>query len=80
MKVVIDAGGRRVEIECDSTNVTPDQIADRALATWRETGSAARGTEGPAFGLNAGLAGPASQSRWLDQAPAKPVQVETHDG
>jgi hypothetical protein len=51
MKVSIEAGGRKVELECPDQNVTYDQVADKVLETWKATDGAATGTAGPAFGL-----------------------------
>lgn len=52
MKVSINAGGREVEIECGDANVTYSDVADKALAVWRDTEGAKHG-DGPAYGFAA---------------------------
>ncbi len=52
MKVSINAGGREVEIECSDTNVTHDQVADKALEVWQATGGAKHDSDGPAYGFS----------------------------
>jgi len=74
MKVSIDAGGRKVELECPDQNVTYDQVADKALAMWKATDGAATGTVGPGFGLaDAGRAGGNGSRTWIGQGQPTPV-------
>jgi hypothetical protein len=51
MRVRIEAGGRIVEIDAADTNLTPADLADKALAVWRGTEGTERASGGPAFGL-----------------------------
>lgn len=52
VKVTIDAGGRKVEIETADQNVTPESVGDQALRLWKETESAGSDrAAGLAFGL-----------------------------
>lgn len=74
MKVRIDAGGRMVEIECADTNVSVDEISDKALTLWDST-SAAGGTEGPGYGFTPQLAA-SPKSRYLDTQPLQVVSEE----
>jgi hypothetical protein len=53
VRVHINAAGREVLIDTDPTNVTVDQIVDKALETWQATAGVDRGTEGPGFGVQA---------------------------
>ena len=57
MKVRIEAGGRVVEIECADANVTPTEMADKALSVWQATDGAQRVSAGPAYGLVAERSG-----------------------
>jgi hypothetical protein len=50
MRVNINAGGRDVTIETADTNVTPADIAARALDLWRAT-EGAKDDQGPAYGF-----------------------------
>lgn len=50
MKVRIDAGGREVEIETSDANMSPKDLADKALEVWQATGGA-KTSEGPAYGF-----------------------------
>lgn len=52
MKVSIDAGGREVVIECSDTNVTHDQVADKALEVWQATAGVKHDSDGPAYGFS----------------------------
>lgn len=47
LKVRIDAGGREVEIECGSENVSPEQVADKVLAMWQATDGVKPPSDGP---------------------------------
>lgn len=57
MKVSIDAGGRKVELECSDANVTVDSIGATALELWQATAGSVQPSEGSAFGLSAQLSG-----------------------
>ena len=50
MKVRIDAGGREVEIETSDHNLSPKDLADKALEVWQAT-EGAKASEGPAYGF-----------------------------
>ena len=58
MRAEIDAGGRKVVIDCSDTNVSPKELAEQALAIWRGTEGAVRPSDGPAsYGFIAERAG-----------------------
>ena len=57
MKVTIDAGGRKVEVECADTNASTREVLAEALTTWQATNGAASPSEGPAYGFTASHAG-----------------------
>lgn len=62
-KARIDAGGRIVEIETDSTAVSTGDLAARVLVIWKQTAEAGRPkTEGPAVGFQAERRGVPSAS------------------
>lgn len=52
MKVEIDAGGRRVTVECGDTNTSVKEVIAEVGAAWKDTEGAHQPSEGPAFGLN----------------------------
>ena len=51
MRVEIDAGGRKVTVDCSDTNASPKEVLANALAAWKDTSGAVAPSEGPAFGL-----------------------------
>lgn len=66
MRVSINAGGREVQIDCPDTNTSVTDVAEQALAVWRATDGAEKGTEGPAFGFR-------DDKRWT--APVSPLAM-----
>lgn len=56
MRVTVDAGGRKIEIECDDRNVSPDAIADKALSVWQATANGGNASA-PGYGYQAERAG-----------------------
>lgn len=51
MRVTVDAGGRKVEIETSDTNVTPKDVAEIAMGMWERTDGGAERL-GPATGFS----------------------------
>jgi hypothetical protein len=50
MKIEIDAGGRKVTVECGDTNTSPKEVLADALAAWRDTVGGRDGA-GSAYGF-----------------------------
>lgn len=71
MKVRIDAGGREVEIETSDHNLSPKDLADKALEVWQAT-EGAKTSEGPAYGFTPQTVSP---PRGYADFDARPLHV-----
>jgi hypothetical protein len=78
MKVSICAGGREVKIECSDTNVTYEQVADKALAVWQGTDGAKRPSDGPSSYGFGGERSPDGRGEYgLELGSGKPTPVQS---
>ena len=80
MKVSIDAGGRKVEIEAADQNLSPADLAAQALSLWQATESAALVSNGPGFGLTQAASGDRPVAGNRRSGHVQPVQASDGGG